>query len=121
METYIKFENQKLNELRSILLKDLEHEYYAVLYGKKHQIDDKIAIIVVKDIVYYEGKYEEQTVVSININQEFRGRCLTEIDERIDVDTIIDVHKHPFSSGMPYFSGVDTKDEEDMKNYLVSK
>ena len=121
METYIKFENQKLNELRSVLLKDLEHEYYAILYGKKHQIDDKVAIIVVKDVVYYEGKYEDQTVVSININQEFRGRCLTEIDERIDVDTIIDVHTHPFSSGMPYFSGVDTKDEEDMKNYLVSK
>ena len=46
---------------------------------------------------------------------------LTEIDKRLDVDTIIDVHTHPFGSGMPFFSGVDTDDEKNMKLYLVEK
>ena len=121
MKAIIKFENQKLNELRSVLLKDLDKEYYAVLYGKMNTVTKGICIITVKDIVYYKDKYKCQTLVSINIDSEFRSRCLTEIDERIDVDTFIDVHTHPFGSGMPYFSSIDTDDEKKMKEYLVSK
>ncbi len=121
MKTLIKFENQKLNELRSNLLKDLSREYYAILYGKMNKLDDDNCIITVKDIKYYQCKYNDQTIVSINIDTEFRGYCLNEIDSRLDVDTIIDVHTHPFASGMPYFSSVDTADERNMKNYLISK
>lgn len=121
MKTFIKFKNQKLNELRSKLLKDLSREYYAILYGKMHKISENICIITVKDIVYYQNKYDNQTIVSINIDSEFRAYCLNEIDKRLDVDTIIDVHTHPFGLGMPYFSNVDTDDERNMKTYLVSK
>lgn len=121
MNTYIKFENNKLNELRSNLLQDLSKEYYAVLYGKKNDIDEETSIITVKDIKYYSGNYNDQTIVSINVDSSFRSHCLEEIDQRLDVDTIIDVHTHPFGSGMPYFSSVDTQDERDMKRYLVSK
>lgn len=120
MKTFIKFENQELNKLRSNLLKDLSKEYYAILYGKSNFIDD-VCIITVKDIVYYNDHYLDQTVVSINIDSSFRAYCLEEISNRLDVDTIIDVHTHPFSSGMPYFSGVDTNDEIEMKEYLVKK
>ena len=120
MKTFIKFENQKLNELRAKLLKDLSREYFAVLYGKMHVVDD-IRIITVKDMVYYEQEYDDQTLVSIHIGSDFRARCLTEIDERVDVDTVIDVHTHPFGAGTPYFSGVDTDDERNMKAYLVKK
>lgn len=119
--TYIKFENQKLNELRSKILKDLSKEYYAVLYGKTHKLSDTERIITVKDIVYCDMRYNDQTIVSINIDSEFRAKCLSEIDERLDVDTIIDVHTHPFSGGFPHFSGVDTDDEYNMKSYLMSK
>lgn len=121
MKTYIKFENQKLNELRSEMLKDLSREYYAILYGKTHHISNSVSIITIKDIRYYNKKYDDQTIVSINIDSEFRAFCLNEIDSRLDVDTIIDVHTHPFSNGMPFFSNVDTSDERDMKKYLVSK
>ena len=34
----------------------LDREYYAILYGKMHQISEKICIITVKDIVYYPKK-----------------------------------------------------------------
>lgn len=121
METIIKFANQKLNELRSKLLKDLSREYYAILYGKTHQVDKDLRIITVTDIVYYQSKYLNQTIVSINIDSNFRAYCLNEIDRRLDVDTIIDVHTHPFSEGMPYFSSIDTDDERNMKEYLVKK
>lgn len=121
MQTFIKFENQKLNELRSNLLKDLSKEYFAILYGKMHQISEDLCIITVKDIVYYLKKSKEQSLVSIYIDSEFRANCLSEVDNRIDVDTIIDVHTHPFCSGMPYFSGVDNDDERNIKSYLVSK
>ena len=107
METIIKFANQALNGLRSEMLKDLSQEYYAILYGKTHQVDNDLMIITVKDIVYYKSEYKEQTLVSININSDFRAYCLSKIDARLDVDTIIDVHTHPFGCGMPYFSSID--------------
>ena len=121
MKTIIKFENQKLNELRSYLLKDLNHEYYAVLYGKHQKIDEKNFIITIKDIVYYNQEYKNQTIASISIDSSFRSKCLEELDGRIDVDTFIDVHTHPFSSGEPFFSSIDTDDEINMKKYLVKK
>lgn len=103
------------------MLKDLSKEYYAILYGKMHLVTDNICIITVKDIVYYNNEYDNQTIVSISIDSKFRAYCLNEIDKRLDVDTIIDVHTHPFSDGMPFFSNVDTNDEKNMKLYLISK
>lgn len=121
MKTYIKFANQKLNELRSMLLKDLDNEYFAVLLGKTNKLDDDTCIITVKDIIPYKSNYEDQSIVSISIDGNFRAYCLEEVINRVDVDTIIDVHTHPFSGGMPHFSGVDTSDEAIMKKYLVRK
>ncbi len=121
MKTLIKFENQKLNELRSKMLKDLDREHYAILYGKFHRVSDDTCIITIKDQKYYEKGYDVQTIASIHIGSEFRAQCLSEIDQRIDVDTIVDVHTHPFGKGKPFFSGVDTDDEKTMKEYLVSK
>ena len=90
MKTYIKFENQKLNELRLKILKDCSKEYYAVLLGKMHQVSDKTCIITIKDALYFQNAYNDQTLVSLNVGSEFRAYCLNEIDKRIDVDTLID-------------------------------
>ena len=120
MKTYIKFENQKLNELRGMLLKDLDKEYFAILLGKMNKLDD-VCIITVKDIIPYKSRYEEQSVVSISVSSDFRAYCLEEVTNRVDVDTIIDVHTHPFSEGIPHFSSVDTGDEVEMKKYLIRK
>ncbi|MBQ7593616.1 MAG: ThiF family adenylyltransferase [Synergistaceae bacterium] len=46
---------------------------------------------------------------------------LNEVDKRIDVDTVIDVHTHPFSKSGAWFSGVDDSDEEKFSQYLHEK
>lgn len=41
-----------------------------------------------------------------------------ELDRRIDVDTMIDVHTHPFSQSSVWFSGTDDRDEINFVKYL---
>lgn len=43
---------------------------------------------------------------------------LLEIDRRIDVDTLIDVHTHPFSQNNVWFSGTDDRDDINFVKYL---
>ena len=119
VECSIRFKNQGLNNVRSKLLADLSREYFAVLLAKRECIDD-YNILKIIDVVYpSKDDYKNQGGASLRINFDtFMKDILIEVDDRIDVDTIIDVHTHPFSKKEAWFSGVDDKDEANFALYL---
>lgn len=114
----IKFKNQDFAELRRHLLADLGREYYACLLGKHQTIGD-LHIITVSDVYYPdESYYNQQGVAALRVSGEFLRERLIELSNRIDVDTMIDVHTHPFSTGNVWFSGTDDRDEINFTKYL---
>ena len=100
------------------LLADSSREYYACLLGKK-QIIDELCIITVDDIYFADSQYyRNQSVAALRVSGEFLRERLLELDRRIDVDTMIDVHTHPFSESNVWFSGTDDRDEINFVKYL---
>lgn len=107
--------------MRKKLLADSSREYYACLLGQKNIIGD-LCIITVKDVYFPDSEYyENQSVTSLRVSGDFLRERLLEIEERIDVDTMIDVHTHPFSSSNVWFSGTDDRDEINFVNYLAEE
>ena len=121
MKYYIKFQNQALTELRRNLLADLSNEYYACLLAKTHTIADLCIITVVEAVYPDMSYYKRQGNVSLKVSWDFMREVLIEADSRIDVDTVIDVHTHPFSKSGAWFSSVDDRDEETFAAYLNDK
>ena len=118
LEVVIKFKNQDFSRLRAQLLADSSREYYACLLGKKHFVDD-LCIITVADIYFADSQYyRNQSVAALRVSGEFLRERLLELDRRIDVDTMIDVHTHPFSESNVWFSGTDDRDEINFVKYL---
>ena len=121
MKYLIKFPNQALTELRKNLLADLTNEYYACLLAKTHIISD-LCIITVIEAVYPDlSYYKRQGTASLKVSWDFMREVLTEADSRLDVNTVIDVHTHPFSEASAWFSGTDDRDEETFARYLHDK
>ena len=118
MKYYIKFQNQALSELRRNLLADLSNEYFACLLAKTHVIADLCIITVVKAVYPDLSYYQRQGTAALKVSSDFMREVLIEADKRIDVDTVIDVHTHPFSMASAWFSGVDDRDEENFARYL---
>ena len=118
LEVVIKFKNQDFSKLRTHLLADSSREYYACLLGKKNVVDD-LCIITVADIYFVDAEhYQNQSVAALRVSGEFLRERLLELDRRIDVDTMIDVHTHPFSQSNVWFSGTDDRDEINFVKYL---
>ena len=118
LEVQIKFKNQDFARLRSKLLADSSREYYACLLGKR-QLVENLCIITVADIYFADAEYyQNQSVASLRVSGNFLRERLLEIDRRIDVDTMIDVHTHPFSQSNVWFSGTDDRDEINFVKYL---
>ncbi|MCP5494002.1 MAG: hypothetical protein H7A23_05550 [Leptospiraceae bacterium] len=117
----IKFRNGDLRLLRERLLEDLSHEYFAILLGKRRNIGGK-TIITIHDIKIPGNRdYNGQSVASLNIKKGFVHQALGELTNRSDVDTMIDVHTHPFSRKHVGFSGVDDGDEKRFFRFLKEK
>ena len=121
MKYLIKFPNQALTELRKNLLADLANEYYACLLAKTHIIADLCIITVVETVYPDLSCYKRQGTASLKVSWDFMREVLTEADTRLDVDTVIDVHTHPFSKASAWFSGTDDRDEETFARYLHDK
>src|SRR5205085_7118168 len=51
----------------------------------------------------------------------FIHQALVELTSRYDVDTIIDIHTHPFSQGRVSFSATDDGDEQTFFRFLKEK
>lgn len=118
LEVQINFKNQDFAKLRGRLLADSSQEYYACLLGKR-QVVDNLCVITVADIYFVDAEYYRgQSVASLRVSGEFLRERLLEIERRIDVDTMIDVHTHPFSQSNVWFSGTDDRDEINFVKYL---
>src|SRR5947209_7819797 len=76
-------------------------------------------MINVIDILFPgQGDYHQQSVAFLRIKKEFIHKALVELTSRYDVDTIIDVHTHPFTQGNVSFSATDDGDERTFFRFL---
>lgn len=116
--TSIRFSVGAFRELRNRLLADLSHETFAVLLGRHESIGNLSIINVVEARFLVAGDYEHQSLASLEIKKSFVHSVLVEVMERLDVDTLVDVHTHPFSRGHVYFSGTDDADERNFSRFL---
>lgn len=107
----IKFKHGDLAYLRTRLLADLSREHFAVLLGKTQQINGYTIITVIDLLFPVPSDYAQQSVASLRIRKDFIHRALSELTGRYDVDTMIDVHTHPFTSTGVSFSATDDEDE----------
>jgi molybdopterin/thiamine biosynthesis adenylyltransferase len=115
---WIKFKHGDLAYLRTRLLADLSREHFAVLLGKTQQING-YTIITVSDLLFpAPSDYAQQSVASLRIRKDFIHRALSELTGRYDVDTMIDVHTHPFTSTGVSFSATDDEDEREFFRFL---
>ena len=117
-EFEIRFRNQAYNELRKRLLSDLGKEYYACLLAKRRLIKD-LCVYTVVDVIYPDiESYKSQGVTALRVDGAFMREILLDVERRIDVDSVIDVHTHPFSMSDAWFSGIDDRDEGSFREYL---
>jgi molybdopterin/thiamine biosynthesis adenylyltransferase len=114
----IKFKHGDLAYLRERLLDDLSKEQFAVLLGKTQRINGYTIIKVIDSLFPARADYAHQSVAALEIKKEFIYKALVELNNRYDVDTIIDVHTHPFSQGHVAFSATDDGDERTFFRFL---
>lgn len=119
MEKYhIKFKNGDLSELRDNLLEDLSNECFAFLLGKRECIKE-IEIITIKNVIYTpKTKYARRSLSFLQLKKEFVYQLLVDIQNRFDVDAIIDVHTHPSCENQVGFSPIDDSDEYNFSLFL---
>ena len=115
----IKFPMELLGRLRSMVLEDLDNEQFALLLGKTERVGC-LELVVVKEFRFFAREnLLRQSRASLHICKDAVGKVLEEICRRDDVDTLIDVHTHPFSSENVMFSGIDINDERNFTRYLA--
>ena len=117
----IKFKNGDLAYLRERLLADLSREHFAVLLGKTQQINGHTIINVIDLLFPAQSDYNQQSVAFLRIKKDFIHKALVELTNRYDVDTIIDVHTHPFTQTHVSFSATDNGDEKTFFRFLKEK
>src|SRR2546422_10150228 len=117
----IKFKHRDLEYLRARLLEDLSREHFAVLLGKTHKIDGNTMINVIDLLFLEQSDYTQQSVAFLRIKKDFIHKALVELTNRYDVDTILDVHTHPFTQGSVSFSATDDGDEKTFFRFLKQK
>ena len=114
----IKFKHGDLACLRGKLLEDLSREHFAVLLGKTQKINGHTIITVVDMLFPARSDYNHQSVALLRIKKDFIHKALAELTSRYDVDTIIDVHTHPFTQAGVSFSATDDDDEKTFFRFL---
>lgn len=117
----IKFKYGDLEGLRTRILQDLSREHFAVLLGKTQKIDGHTIINVVDLLFPEQSDYTQQSVAFLRIKKDFIHKALVELTNRYDVDTIIDIHTHPFTQASVSFSATDDGDEKTFFQFLQEK
>lgn len=115
----IKFKQTDFANLRREILEDLSNEQFAILLGKSEKLCDLNIINVIDIRLLDPSNYLGRSRAHLKIDKDFIREVLVEIQDRFDVDTLIDVHTHPFGAEGVSFSGVDDKDEKDFLKFLT--
>lgn len=114
----IRFPHTMLGSVRSDLLSDLSREQFCILLGHKEDFDGGFTINVIQVLNPGANAYKSHSLGHVSPKKEFVMYALSEIQERYDVNCLIDVHTHPFSSQLVSFSGIDDRDEIDFLNFV---
>jgi len=117
----IKFQHGDLARLRARLLADVSREHFAILLGKTRKIQGYTIITVIDILFLAQSDYNQQSVASLHIKKDFIHRALLELTNRYDVDTMIDVHTHPFTQESVSFSATDDGGEQRFFRFLKEK
>lgn len=117
----IKFKIGDLGDVRGAVLDDLSREHFALLLAKRVPIGNSFIFTVVEVKYLNEIDYNSQSLTHLSLNKKFIYNILSEVTQREDIDTIIDVHTHPFSKNSVSFSGIDDRDEQSFLNFLHDK
>ena len=116
----IRFGHHRLSNLRSRLLEDLSREQFAILLARKEMINNEVILNVVSQRIALESDLISQSMGHVRPSKEFVYDILAELQSRYDVDTLIDVHTHPFAVHDTQFSGVDDADEKTFARFISS-
>lgn len=114
----IRFKQGQLTLLREIMLEDLSNEYFAQVLGKAELVNGVLIIKAVEIRTPENGDYNSQSSHHLDVKKDFVYSALAEIQNRDDLDCLIDVHTHPFAKGHVAFSGVDNRDEKQFHGWL---
>jgi molybdopterin-synthase adenylyltransferase len=116
--TRIRFPQSLFPALRRRLLADPTREAFAVLFAQRHSIAGATIYRVV-DVHYPRANdYDSRGQAHLRIHRAYIRERLAEVQHRADVDTLIDVHTHPFSPSGANFSAVDDRDEKTFAEWL---
>ncbi|MBV5310269.1 ThiF family adenylyltransferase, partial [Chromatium okenii] len=119
LPTSLRFPQGLFSELRERLLNDLDQEHFALLLGQRELVGE-LTIIKIVAVRYPTAEdYTSQGRAHLRLKREYIYRVLVEMQQRSDVDTLIDVHTHPFSAHDVAFSGVDDRDEMHFHRWLM--
>lgn len=119
--TFISFPNTVFSTLANRLLDFAPDEAFAVLFGKR-EVVGQTRIIKILDVHFAASSdYESQGAGHVRLKREYIYNILRDISRRLDVDTLIDVHTHPFAEDEVAFSGVDDADEKRFATFLAEK
>jgi molybdopterin/thiamine biosynthesis adenylyltransferase len=114
----IRFPHGRFRALRARLLEDCERESFAVLLARREVVAESIILNVIDLRHFGPADYESRSLAHVRPRREAIHRLLAELQARHDVDTLIDVHTHPFCAGGVAFSGVDDADERRFCRWL---
>lgn len=118
-EVCIRFPQGMFPTVRRNLLADPSREAFALLYGQCHRVGDQTVIKVVESHYPRSEDYEGQASAHLRLQRQYVYDRLVEMQQRADVDTVIDVHTHPFCLGGAAFSGIDDDDEIAFHRWLT--
>ena len=114
----IRFKHRALADLRTEVLTEDGRESFAVLLAKRQMIG-KTEIFTVRDARFPKpDDYLERKTTFLRLRKEFSHSVLAEVVNRMDVDTLIDVHTHPFAAEAVQFSGLDNLDERCFTGFI---
>ena len=120
-EGVIKFPVGMLSRLRSGLLRDLSREQFALLLARREPCGGAALCCVMDMRIFGAADLEGQGVASLHIRKDRVLDVLQEVQRRVDVDMILDVHTHPFSETAAIFSSIDDRDELEFSAYLAEE
>lgn len=107
----IRFPHGLLGFLRRSLLADTREERFALLLARRAvSPSGKVVFVVSEAQLPGEADIESAARFHVRPSRAFIASVLAEVQNRPDVDCIVDVHTHPFSD-RGIFSGIDDEDE----------
>jgi molybdopterin/thiamine biosynthesis adenylyltransferase len=116
---HISFPHTWLSRMRGELLADLSREHFCILLGKREEFEGGFCVRVLEMLTPGPAQYQSHSIGHVSPDKKFVMYALSELQERFDIDTLIDVHTHPFSDRGVSFSGIDDNDEIQFLRFLT--